>query len=188
MKVDHRGVIEVNEFGQASAEGVWALGDVANHLQLKHVANAEARVIAYNLLHPEDLRAVSHEVVPSGIFTHPQIGVVGLTEEEARGQYEHITVKTQKYADVAYGWAMEDHTGLCKVIADANSGKIVGAHVMGPQAASLIQLFVTFITFGIDARVAAKNQYWPHPALSEVVENALLGLEFNNPAPATIQP
>lgn len=74
---------------------------------------------------------------------------------------------------------MEDTTGFCKVIADRKTGEILGAHIMGPEASTLIQSFVTAMTFGIDARRFATEQYWPHPALTELVENALLGLEFD---------
>ncbi|MGO1950000.1 MAG: mycothione reductase, partial [Mycobacteriaceae bacterium] len=89
-----------------------------------------------------------------------------------------ITVKVQEYSDVAYGWAMEDTTGFCKLIADADSHKLLGAHIMGPQAATLIQLLVTAIEFDLDLEEFATKQYWPHPSLSELVENAVLGLEF----------
>ena len=81
---------------------------------------------------------------------------------------------------MAYGWAMEDTTGFCKVIADRTTGEILGAHIIGPEASSLIQSFVTAMTFGITARDFAEKQYWPHPALTELVENALLGLDLEN--------
>lgn len=180
VQTKENGRIEVDEYGRTSAEGVWALGDACNDFELKHVANAEARVVAHNLAHPDDLRKFNHEVVPSGVFTHPQIGVVGITEAEARATGRPISVKIQNYGDVAYGWAMEDTTGFCKVIADRTTGEILGAHIMGPEASSLIQSFVTAMTFGITARDFAEKQYWPHPALTELVENSLLGLDLEN--------
>lgn len=188
VDIADNGRIIVDEYGRTSAEGVWALGDAANDIELKHVANAEQRVISHNLAHPDDLRTFNHRFVPSGIFTHPQIGVVGMTEAEARDKVENVTVKVQEYSDVAYGWAMEDSTGFCKLIADADSGKLLGAHIMGPQATTLLQLAVTMLNFDIDVRLMAKNQYWPHPALSELFENALLGLEFNSPNPDGMNP
>ena len=138
------------------------------------------------------MKKLNHTNVPSGIFTHPQIATVGLTEDQAR-VYEKetgraITVKVQEYSDVAYGWAMEESGTFCKIIADAETGKILGSHIMGPQATTLIQQLITVMVFDLDARLVAKNQYWPHPSLSEVVENALLGLEFTGPDPAGIQP
>ena len=174
------GRVEVDEFGRStSAEGVWALGDVSSPFMLKHVANAEMRAVRHNLLHPEDLRPMPHEHVPAATFTHPQVATVGLTEEQARAQGYDVTVKVQNYGDVAYGWAMEDTTGIAKLIADRRTGTLLGAHYLGPQASTLIQQMITVMAFGLDVREVATRQYWIHPALPEVTENALLGLEFD---------
>lgn len=170
--------VKVDEFGRTNVEGVWALGDVSSPFQLKHVANAEMRAVRHNLLHPEDLRQMPHDFVPSAVFTNPQIAQVGLTEAEALAAGHNITVKIQNYSDVAYGWAMEDKDGFVKLIADKDSGQLLGAHIIGAQASTLIQQLITVMAFGIDARDAASKQYWIHPALPEVIENALLGLEY----------
>ncbi|MEJ6548248.1 mycothione reductase [Corynebacterium sp. USCH3] len=177
------GRILVDGFGRTSAQGVWALGDAANELQLKHVANQEARAVFHNVAADDtDLTPFKHDNVPGGIFSHPQIGYVGMTEEEARSwageNGRTVTVKVQEYSDVAYGWAMEDTTGFCKLIADADTHRLLGAHIMGPQAATLIQLLVTAIEFDLDLAEFATKQYWPHPSLSELVENAVLGLNL----------
>lgn len=170
--------IKVDEYGRTTAEGIWALGDVSSPYQLKHVANAETRAVRHNLANPDDLQPMPHDLVPSAIFTNPQIATVGMTEEEAREAGHDITVKIQKYGDVAYGWAMEDQTGLVKLIADRATRKLLGAHYMGPQAATLIQQMITVMAFDLDVREVATRQYWIHPAMPEVTENALLGLEF----------
>lgn len=171
------GRIKVDEFGRTTADGVWALGDVSSPYMLKHVANAETKAVRHNMLHPEDMKPMPHKHVPAAIFTHPQIAYVGMTEEEASKNHD-ITVKIQNYGDVAYGWAMEDQDGICKLIADKNSGRLLGAHFYGPQASTLIQQMITVMAYDIDVRDFAQNQYWIHPALAEVTENALLGLEF----------
>ena len=171
------GRIKVDEFGRTTADGVWALGDVSSPYMLKHVANAETKAVRHNMLHPEDMKPMPHKHVPAAIFTHPQIAYVGMTEEEASKNHD-ITVKVQNYGDVAYGWAMEDQDGICKLIADKNSGRLLGAHFYGPQASTLIQQMITVMAYDIDVRDFAQNQYWIHPALAEVTENALLGLEF----------
>jgi len=174
------GRISVDEFGRStSATGVWALGDISSPYLLKHVANAEMRAVRHNLLNPQNMRKMPHEHVPAAVFTHPQIAYVGMTEEEAREAGHEITVKVQKYADVAYGWAMEDRSGIAKLIADKKTGKLLGAHYMGPQASTLIQQMITVMAFDLDVREVASNQYWIHPALPEVTENALLGLDFS---------
>ncbi|MBG6191857.1 mycothione reductase [Arthrobacter sp. CAN_A212] len=162
-------------------DGVWALGDVSNRFQLKHVANHEARIVAHNVAHPDDLRSSDHRFVPAAVFTHPQIAVVGLTEAEALAKAEaegfEVTVAVQQYGSTAYGWAMEDTTGFVKLIADQRTGHLLGAHIMGHEASMIIQPLIQAMSFGLDAQTMASGQYWVHPALTEVVENALLSLK-----------
>jgi mycothione reductase len=172
------GGVTVDAHGRTNVEGVWALGDVSSAHQLKHVANHEARVVAHNLAHPDDLRSFDHHYIPSAVFTSPQIATVGLTEEQLSAQGRSYVTKSQAYGDTAYGWAMEDTTGICKVIADPATGELLGAHLMGPQASNLIQPLIQGMSFGQTAHEVARGQYWIHPALGEVVENALLGLEI----------
>ena len=172
------GRVKVDEHGRTNVEGVWALGDVSSSYQLKHVANHEARVVAHNLAHPGDLRGFDHRYVPEAVFTSPQIASVGLTEEQLKAQGRSYVTKTQAYGDTAYGWAMEDTTGVCKVIADPATGELLGAHLMGYQASNLIAPLIQGMSFGQTVQQMARGQYWIHPALTEVVENALLGLEL----------
>ena len=172
------GRVKVDAHGRTNVEGVWALGDVSSDYQLKHVANHEARVVAHNLAHPGDLRSFDHRYVPQAVFTSPQIASVGLTEEQLKAQGRSYVTKTQAYGDTAYGWAMEDTTGVCKVIADPATGELLGAHLMGYQASNLIAPLIQGMSFGQTVLQMAQGQYWIHPALSEVVENALLGLEL----------
>jgi len=182
LELDEQGRIVVDEFQRTTARGVFALGDVSSPYQLKHVANHEMRVVQHNLLQDawgddtSALRRTDHRFVPAAVFTDPQIAEVGLTEEQARAQGYDISVKIQNYGDVAYGWAMEDTEGICKLIADRSTGLLLGAHVMGAQASTVIQPLIQAMSFGLTAREMATGQYWIHPALPEVVENALLGL------------
>ncbi len=171
--------IEVDEHQRTSAPGVWALGDASSEYQLKHVANHEERVVAHNLAHPDDLRASDHRFVPAAVFTHPQLASVGLTEQEARASGRRYVTKIQDYGSTAYGWAMEDGTSVAKLIADPGSGQLIGAHLMGEQASTLIQPLIQAMSTGLGVRDMARRQYWIHPALTEVVENALLGLELD---------
>ena len=173
------GGVTVDAHGRTNVEGVWALGDVSSAHQLKHVANHEARVVAHNLAHPGDLRSFDHRHVPSAVFTSPQIASVGLTEEQLTTQGRRYVVKLQAYGDTAYGWAMEDTTGVCKVIADPATGELLGAHLMGHQASILVQSLIQGMSLGQTVTEMAHGQYWIHPALCEVVENALLGLELD---------
>lgn len=170
--------------------GIYALGDISSPYLLKHVANLEAKVVSDNVIadvrsgtvggaEEATLRRTSHEAVPSAVFSAPQVASVGLTEEQARATGRRITVKIQEYADVAYGWALEDTVSCAKLIADADSRQLLGAHIIGPEASILLQPLVTAMSFGIPMDSFASGQYWPHPALTEVVENAVLGLTFD---------
>ena len=172
------GRIVVDSTQRTPVEGIFALGDISSPWQLKHVANHEAKVVAHNLLHPDEPRHTDHRFVPSAVFTGPQIASVGRTEAECRLAGLDYTVKVQEYADIAYGWALEDTTGFCKVLADRGTGQLLGAHIMGPHASSVIQPLIQAMSFGLGAREMATGQYWIHPAVPEVVENALLGLDL----------
>ena len=172
------GGVTVDTHGRTNVEGVWALGDVSSAYKLKHVANHEARIVAHNLAHPDDLRSFDHRYVPSAVFSSPQIATVGLTEEQLKAAGRSYVTKSQAYGDTAYGWAMEDTTGVCKLIADPATGELLGAHLIGYQASNLIQPLIQAMSFGQTVTEMALGQYWIHPALSEVVENALLGLEL----------
>ncbi|GAA1666670.1 mycothione reductase [Mycolicibacterium murale] len=176
IEVDDSGLIIVDEYGRTSADGVFALGDISVGIPLKHVANREADAVKHNLRHPDSLRTLDRERVPSAVFTHPQMASVGITEEQARRDHPGYLVSTYSYDDVAYGWALQDSVGRCKVIADGATGQILGAHLIGAQAATLIQSFVIAMEFGIDAESLATKPYWIHPALTEVLQNALLNL------------
>ncbi|MFC5289345.1 mycothione reductase [Actinokineospora guangxiensis] len=170
------GYVVVDAQQRTSADGVWALGDISSPWQLKHVANHESRVVRHNLLHPDEPIESDHRFVPHAVFTSPQVASVGLTEDEAIDRGLRYVTSTQAYAGIAYGWAMEDTTGFAKLIADPDTGLLIGAHIIGPQAATVIQPLIQAMSFGLDARSMARGQYWIHPAMPEVVENALLSL------------
>jgi len=186
IELDDRGVVVVDEQQRTTADGVWALGDVANAWQLKHVANHEARVVAHNLAvdtgrhrdpdaSPMD---ADHRYVPHAVFGHPQIAAFGPTPAELDEAGTPYVSYTQSFGDTAYGWALEDTTGILSVYADPTTGLLLSAHCMGPQASTLIQPLIQAASFGQSAREVARGQYWIHPALAEVVENALLGLDL----------
>lgn len=179
VEVDDGGVIVVDDHQRTNVEGIWALGDIANHFQLKHVSNHEAKVVQHNLLHLDDPAAMiasRHDAVPSAVFSSPQVSSVGLTEREAVARGVDYVTSHQEYGGTAYGWAMEDTTGFAKLLADPGTGRILGAHFLGAQASNLIQPLIQAMAFGQTARDVARGQYWIHPALMEVVENLLLGL------------
>jgi mycothione reductase len=173
------GKVAVDEYQRASVPGVWALGDISSKFEFKHVANHESRVVQHNLLHPDEPLAADHRFVPHAVFSSPQIASVGLTEQQARAEGVRYTTAIQEYAGIAYGWAMEDTTGFAKLLADPATGQLLGAHIIGPQAPTLLQPLVQAMSFGLDVRSMARGQYWIHPAMPELIENALLNLELD---------
>ena len=185
VQVDESGLVVTDRHLRTSAEGVWALGDIASEVPLKHAANADARVVRHNLRHPDDLWSKDHDRVPNAVFAHPQVASVGLSEEQAREQGIDLAVGRRAYADVAFGWALQrdpddaspEAAGLVKLLADRRTGLLVGAHLIGEQASILLQPLIQAMAFDQPVRGLARGQYWIHPALTEVVENALLDLE-----------
>jgi mycothione reductase len=174
------GLVIVDEFQRASVDGIFALGDISSPWELKHVANHETRVVRHNLAHPGAMVRSDHRFVPSAVFTHPQIAMVGLTERQAmRDDVEYVTARYD-YSGIGAGWAREDTTGFVKVLADPRSGLLLGAHIIGPEAATVIQPLIQAMSFGQTAHEVATKQMWIHPSLPEVIENALLAL----PAPS----
>lgn len=174
VRLDPGGYVITDDTLATGAEGVWALGDIRNHLQLKHLANQEAAVVSHNLLHPDGPWRIHQEVVPHAIFSHPEIGSVGEREVDVQARRHPFRVGRCDYGAVAYGWALEDTSGFAKVLVCEETGLLLGGHVIGYQAATLVQQIAQAMQFGISAERLAREQIWCHPALPEVLENALL--------------
>ena len=176
VALDAAGYVMTDEYGRTGADGVWALGDICNPNQLKHVANAEARAVAHNLAHPEDLRPLALGPIPHAVFASPQVASVGSTEQALKEADRPYIRSVRPYSDTAYGWALEDETGFCKVLSDPAGDRLLGAHICGPDAAVLLQQLVQAMACDLSVDRIARGQLYIHPALSEVVEQALLGL------------
>lgn len=176
VAIDAKGYVTVDEHMRTNVDGIWALGDICNPMQLKHTANAEQRAVSHNIINPDDLQTVHYSGTPAAVFAHPQVGVVGVTERELIEQGRPYVAHSQPYAATAYGWAMEDDEGFCKVIADPNTRLLLGAHIIGHEASLLIQQLVLGMRFGLTVDEMARGPLYIHPALSEVVEQALLEL------------
>lgn len=165
----------VDEHMRTTAEGVWALGDVeAHHQDLKHIANAHAKAIQHNILNPDSPVAPVVPNQPRATFTDPEVASVGLGEAEATSAGHRVVVGRRMFADTAYGWALEDTTSFAKVVVDADTRLLLGAHIIGPQASILLQPLVQAMTFDQRIDDVASRMVWPHPALTEVVEQVLL--------------
>jgi dihydrolipoamide dehydrogenase len=157
-------------------KNIFAFGDAIGKQMFKHVANYEAGVAWHNSIHDHKVKA-DFSAAPHAVFTHPQIASVGLKEEEAKQQKYKVLVGRALYKDTAMGAALGFPEGFVKVIVESETGKILGAHIIGPEASILIQEIV-------NAMVTEKGGFAPiaqgmhiHPALNEVVQNAFGDLQ-----------
>ncbi len=176
IEVDAHGHVRADNTYATSVPGIWAFGDLANHFQLKHMANAEARVVWHNVAHPDRPRTARFPVVPAAVFADPQVASAGATEQDLQGQGRRYVSATRPYSSTAYGWALEDTTGFAKILADPDSGLLLGAHIIGPDASILIQPLVQAMCLRNTVAQVATGVLYIHPALTEVVEQAMLGL------------
>jgi mycothione reductase len=176
VAVDPHGHVRTDDTYATSAPGVFAIGDLANHFQLKHMANAEAKLAFHNLLHPEQPRRASFPVVPSAVFADPQVASAGATEQQLKAAQRPYIAATRPYGDTAYGLALQDTTSFVKVLADPGSRLILGVHILGPQAATLIQPLIQAMCLGNTVDEVARGVLYIHPALTEAVEQCLLEL------------
>jgi len=176
VELDSEGYVVTDGTLRTAHPDIWALGDITNPAQLKHTANADARVVAHNLANADDLRTIDRTITPHAVFGHPQVAAVGLTEPEAIAAGHNMVTTVHPFSSAAYGWAMEDTTSVCKLIADSDSRLLLGAHIIGPQASTLIQQLIQGMAFGQTVDQMARDQLYIHPSLSEVVEQALLNL------------
>jgi len=176
IALDAHGHALVDDSYLTNVPGVWALGDAANHFQLKHMANAESRIIRHNLLHVDQPLPIRFPLVPSAVFADPQVASVGAKEHELRAAGIPYLVSTREYSNTAYGWALEDTTSFVKLLAAPGSRLLLGAHIIGPEASIMIQPLIQAMALGSTVDQLAHDVIYIHPALTEVVEQALLDL------------
>lgn len=173
VKLDGR-FIAVNEFMETTAPGVYAVGDVVGKIALAHVATAQGRVVVENLLAVRADRprqAMGYDAVPACVFTHPEIATVGLTEEEATQRGFTVRVGRFPFAALGKALAAGETEGFVKLVADAASGRLLGAHIIGGHAAELIGQ----LTLAIQLRATAQQlveTIFAHPTLSESILEA----------------
>jgi len=159
IEIDRRGWIKTNDFLETSKQNVWCLGDANGKYQFRHKANYEGRICSRNIFgRKEDRMAVDYSSVPWAIFTYPQIGHVGMTEAEAIDKGHEIFVAINRYSSVAKGFAMgfeegDEDDGLVKLVID-KSYRILGAHIIGPNAAVLVQPFVFLMNSGFTCQLS----------------------------------
>jgi dihydrolipoamide dehydrogenase len=172
VQTGRRGEILVNDRMETNVPGIYAIGDVVGKAMLAHVASAQGKVAAENIMgHPTTVR---YDVIPAGIFTLPEIGRVGLTEQQAREQLQaagqqpddELKIGRFRYGGLGKAQATGDVTGLFKVISETKTGTILGVHILGAHAADLIH--EAALAMQVGARVSQlAEMIHAHPTLAE---------------------
>ena len=174
VEVDDGGWIKTNEYLETNVPNIWACGDANGKYMYKHVANYESQLVFYNAFMGEKV-PVDYHAVPHAIFTYPEIAGVGMLEDEASKRHD-ILVGYSRYQDTAKGEAMLIKDYFVKVIVEKKSYKILGAHIIGPQASVLIQEIINLMYTQDQSAIPIFRGMHIHPALSEVVEKAFYNL------------
>ena len=172
VQTGRRGEILVNERMETTTPGIYAIGDVTGKAMLAHMASAQGKVAVENIMGHQT--AIRYDVIPAGIFTLPEIGRVGLTESQARERAEangeepnnSLKIGRFRYAALGKAQATGETTGLCKVIAEASSGRILGVHMLGAHAADLIHEAALAMQVGATVTQVAEMIH-AHPTLAE---------------------
>jgi len=171
LELDARGWISANERLETNIPGIYAVGDALgpSKIMLAHVASTEGIVAAENLLGHN--RTMNYEVVPSGIFTFPEVANVGLTEPQARERGLEARADSFQFRALGKPQAMGEIVGQVKIVSELKSGKILGVHIAGPQATDLIAEGTLAIQLGATVEDLARTIH-AHPTLAEAISEA----------------
>lgn len=173
VSMDERGFIFVDEQCQTDVPGVYAVGDVVRGPMLAHKASEEGVMVAERIIGKKT--QVNYDLVPSVIYTHPELAWVGQTEEQLKAEGVAYNVGTFPFVASGRALAANDSDGLVKLIAHAETDQLLGAHIVGPSAADLCQQMVIAMEFGSTAEDIALTMFG-HPTLSEAVHEAALAV------------
>ena len=176
IATDERGWLKVNEQLETNLKNVWAFGDATGKHLFKHVANYESEVVFYNAF-TDIKQTVDYHAIPHAVFSHPEIAGVGMREQEAVAQYgkDKVQIGFQKYENTAKGMAMDIENYFVKVILEDETQRILGAHIIGPQASVLLQEIINLMYTKDGSADPIQQGMHIHPALNEVVERAFGG-------------
>ena len=174
LTLDERGYIFVNDFCETEAPRVYAVGDVVRGPMLAHKGSEEGVMVAERIAGKQ--AQMNYDVIPSVIYTHPEVAAVGKTEQELKA--DGVEYKAGVFPFVASGRALasNDSDGMVKLLAHAETDRILGCHIVGPSAADLVQQVVIAMEFGSSAEDLALTVF-SHPTLSEAVHEAALAVD-----------
>ncbi len=165
VKLNDKGAVAVDEYSRTNVEHIWAVGDVTDRMNLTPVAIREAQAFAETVFYDRPTR-FDYDAIPTAVFSQPPIGVVGLTEAQARHQYGKVDVYMTRFRPMKYAFAGGDDRILMKLIVDPKSDKVLGCHIVGDDGPETIQLAAIAVKAGLtkaqwDATCAL------HPTVSE---------------------
>jgi len=174
LETDRRGFIDVDDHLRTAVPDVYAIGDITGKIQLAHVASAQGMVAAANCAGKDE--AMRYDIVPACIYTSPEIAYVGLSEEAAKAQ--GLEVETGAFNIAANGrcMVMNENSGLCKVIAEKGTGRLLGCQIMAPRATDMIAEIAVALTHGATVDSLSRVIH-PHPTVSEIVAEAVHDVE-----------
>jgi pyruvate/2-oxoglutarate dehydrogenase complex dihydrolipoamide dehydrogenase (E3) component len=169
VETTERGVIKVNTRLETTAEGIYALGEVAGSPAFTHISYDDFRVLRTNLLEGGN-RTTEGRMVPYTVFTDPQLGRIGLTEREARKSYPNVRVATMPMANVARALEMGESRGTIKAVVDLDTEQILGAAVLGIEGGEIMAMFQLAIMGRIRYPIL-REAIFAHPTLAELLNN-----------------
>ena len=174
VTVDERGFVFVNDYCATEAPGVWAVGDIVRGPMLAHKGSEEGVMVAERI-HGKAAQ-LNYDVIPSIIYTHPEVAAVGKTEQDLKAEGVDYKVGTFPFAAIGRAMASGETEGLVKILSDADSDQILGAHVVGPSAADLVQQIVIAIEMAASTE-DLQLMVFGHPTMSEAVHEAALAAD-----------
>ena len=173
VNLDERGFLYVNDLCSTDAPDVYAVGDVVRGPMLAHKGMEEGVMVAERIAGKKPL--VNYETVPSVVYTHPEIAWVGKTEQELKAAGEEVEVGVFPFAASGRAMAAGDAQGMVKIIAEKSTDRILGVHILGPQASEMIAQAVISMEFSASAEDLGLTMF-AHPSLSESVHEAALAV------------
>ncbi|MBM4205394.1 MAG: dihydrolipoyl dehydrogenase [Gammaproteobacteria bacterium] len=173
VNLDERGFLYVNDVCETDVPGVYAVGDVVRGPMLAHKGTEEGVMVADRIAGHKPM--VNYDCIPSVIYTHPEIAWVGKTEQEVKAGGDAYNVGQFPFAASGRALAANDTEGFVKVIADAATDRILGIHVLGPQASEIVAQAVISMEFDGSAEDLGLTMF-AHPSLSEALHEAALGV------------
>jgi glutathione reductase (NADPH) len=165
VELAETGAIKVDDYSRSSAPNIWAVGDVTDRINLTPVAIREGAAFAETVFFDRPTR-FDHEMVASAVFSQPPIGAVGMTEAEARHELGKVDVYLTRFRPMKYAFMGGDERCLMKLVVDAASQKIVGCHVVGPDAPEIIQMAAVALKMGV-TKPQWDSTCAVHPTLAE---------------------